>query len=148
MKMKYNIAIFIFITILFSACKYEKGPFISFYSKKHRVVNSWNYKAVYRNGLNITEGKINGDIIYSQSSIGFDESGKASTIITINTGNNTISKNQYNGVWYFEEAKEKIVVKFDFGAIPDQEYKIIKLKEKEMWLENYLDNNLYEYRLN
>lgn len=146
--MKKIIVAALVILLSFTSCKYDKGPFISIYTKKHRVVNSWNYKAVYRNGLNITDGKITGDVVYSQSSIGFDETGKASTIIALNTGNNTVSKNQYNGVWYFQENKEKIIVRFDFGAIPDQEYKIVKLKEKEMWLENIIDNNLYEYRLN
>lgn len=144
--MKNVFVITVLSSLLFASCKYEKGPFISLYSKKHRVVNSWTYSKVLRNGLNITGGTIQGDQVYSQSSIGFDETGKASAIIAINNGTTTL-KNQYNGVWYFEDSKESIVVRFDYGAIPDQKYKIVKLKEKEMWLENTIDNNLYEYIL-
>ena len=106
------------ITLLLgtTACKkYEEGPGISFRSKAERVANTWLIDQYVG-----ADGDIDKET--DSDTFVFTKDGKASI-----TYNNVTQ----DGTWEFQKDKEEI--KFDYEFY-DATYKIIKLKEKEMWL--------------
>ncbi len=148
-------AVALIIILAFSSCKkYECNPLIfPVRTKKARVVNSWNYELVLRNGLDVTTGNVTANtgestIDYSLSRIGFDDQDRFSTWIYFN---DLDTLKQYDGSWEFQDKREKVVLKFDEPYPPVgqvQEWNLIRLQENRLWWTEVIDdiNNL-EYRL-
>jgi len=142
----------IFGCSMFSACKYEDNPFISFRTKKARLVNSWQYELVLRNGLDVTTGRVvDSDqevtIDYSLSSIGFDDQGRFATWIHF-----VDTLRQYDGDWEFSDDKEEVKLTYDASAVPptgnSETWKITRLQERHLWLEEQTpEGNNIQYRL-
>lgn len=135
------------IALLFSCKKYEEGPGISFRSKKERIANTWIIeKYVHSNGTEHTstnehflelkkDGGVNLDDLYS----GFNdewsfESNKDRLKISVHFDNEVYNFIRLNngsdqiGVVYFAE---------------ENSYKILRLKETELWLEDPDGGKLY-----
>ncbi len=151
MKLTLRIYCLLILATLFviSGCKYDEGPLISLRSKRKRVINSWKYDVVKRNELNVTNGSPEFSIIYSESSIGFGENGRFSTIIAYNDSLTNFPV-QHDGSWEFSEEKEQIIMFFD-APYPlsgeTQTWDISKLREKDLWTEEQFGDNRYYYRL-
>ncbi len=156
MKVLYPyLSLLLVVTLAFSSCrKYECNPYIfPLRTKKARVVNSWNYDLVLRNGLDVTTGNVTANtgeatIDYSLSKIGFDNQDRFATWIYFN---DLDTLKQYDGSWEFQDKKEKVILKFDEPFPPSgqfQEWNLIRLQERNLWwTEDTEENNHLEYRL-
>ncbi len=132
-----------------TSCKYDDGPFIAFRSRKKRVVNSWQYNLVYRNGLDVTSGAADLSVNFSNSSIGFNDDNRFTSIVNY-TSLDTSYTVQYDGTWGFIEEDAKIELSYDVPVPPEgqnQVWTITRLKERVFWAQEELGENLYEYRL-
>lgn len=130
------------ITVSFTNCsKYDDGPLISLRGKENRLVNSWSYTLVMRNGVNVMEGLVMGSINYTQSSIGFTKEGRFTEIYTIDA-----IAAQKDGDWSFDQNKQNIILNFDDES-EQRNLRILKLKNTELWLEESFDDNTIEYQM-
>ena len=123
--------------------KYEDGPFITLRSKKARVVNSWNYDLVLRNGLDVTGGSPGFSVDYSKSSIGFDDNGRFSVIE--HYADTLVAPVQYDGSWSFQDDKSQIALNYDNGTI--RTWTIARLCEVSFWVEEDISGNIIQYQL-
>lgn len=117
-----------FTLMLGTSCKkYEEGPFISLRSKKERLSNEWKIDKMYDengNELEISELERALKIIYEKSG-GF----------SIKLGDDDF----ITGTWEFGDKKKTIISTHENPFTSEMEkdtVQIIKLKEKELWLEN------------
>ena len=102
----------------YSCKKYEEGPMISLRTKTARVANDWKLEKAEQDGVDITAN-------YPSAEQTFTKDGKYSAAV------NGLS---YSGTWEFDSKKENILVKID-GSSDEAKYEIIRLKEKELWLD-------------
>jgi len=102
----------------YSCKKYEEGPLISLRTKTARVANDWKLNKAEQDGVDITAN-------YPSAEQTFTKDGKYTASI------NGLS---YAGTWEFDSKKENILIKID-GSTDQSKFKIIRLKEKELWLE-------------
>ena len=133
----------------FGCRKYENGPWFTLRSKEGRVINSWKYELVLRNGLDVTAGQPELSIVYSESTIGFNDNKRFSTIITYSDTLN-FPPQRHDGTWAFSDNHEDLILTYDLPgplAGDTQTWVITKLREHQLWAEESFDNNLYEYRL-
>jgi len=145
----------------FSACKkYEDNPLIfPIRTKKARLVNSWEYQLVLRNGLNVTTGLVTDSedeqtVDFSKSSIGFDDQGNFSTWVHFNeidtlTGSNLV---QYDGKWEFQSDKEQLRLVYEDNIAPlgvdTVVWDLTRLQHRHLWWKEVTaDGNNVEYRL-
>lgn len=106
--------------------KYEDGPLISLRSKKARVANTWKIDKAYDNGSDVT-----GE--YDQYVLQLNEDGYAKLTAEYDYSGFTFSGST-EGRWSFEGDKENLKMDFENNDA-DGTYKILRLKEDEMWLE-------------
>ena len=119
-----------------SCNKYESGPFVSLVSRTNRITQSWDYSAVYRNGLDITSGIDTSGHDYSQSRIGFAEDNRFSYYNEIN-GEEYIG----DGFWEFIDDDNSLKLIFEDSAMTQKVYKITRLEQNFLWFEEELDNS-------
>jgi hypothetical protein len=125
-----SIATAILITI--NGCKkYPEGPVISLRTKTERVANNWKVAQALDNGNDVTSD-------YIKYELALTKTGSASLtakykILGIDFDYTT------DGTWVFASNKEKISFDFDNNS-SDGVYKILKLKEDEMWLKEDAGN--------
>ena len=115
------------IALSFTSCKYEEGPGISLRSKKARVAGSWKLDKTFTNGAEQT----------------VSETEKNTTLELTKDGGLSIKANgsSITGSWDFGDKKETLEFKYNFfGNETVTKSKIIKLKNKDMWLEATDDN--------
>lgn len=116
---------------IFSCKKYDDGPRLSLRTKKARVANEWQFdKVTFSNGQDLTAG-------FADNSIEFDKDGT----YTERDGTSTIT-----GTWKFASDKEDLVLSPDNNSAA-QLLHILRLKEKEFWFTNELNNGVYTYHL-
>jgi len=113
----------IMITSLSSCKKYEEGPAFSLRSKTARVANEW--KITYAYDMDDAED-VTSD--YTGETWEFVKDGKFNE-----KDNGTVEK---TGTWEFIDDKESIRVSLEGTGSSTNDYTIIKLKEKEMWLKD------------
>ncbi len=102
---------------LTSSCKYEEGPFISLRSKKERVANTWKIEKQIDEDGNTTQPNNN-------TKWTFTKDGKVK-----------INGTEY-GKWEFGDNKETFILIIGIASNNSEtEFTILKLKEKEFWLE-------------
>lgn len=125
------------VAFVASSCgKYEEGPSISLSSKKSRVVNIWKLDAEYLNGVEqtLTDDDKNTKMEFTKDD--------KMTITTVMLGA-TVT---FSGTWSFDDTKESIITEIDFaGSISKDTSKILKLKSKELWLENTTGTDKTEF---
>ncbi|PKR81106.1 hypothetical protein CW751_05850 [Brumimicrobium salinarum] len=116
--------------VLGSCNKYEEGPKFSLLTKKMRITGTWvPDKIVTSEGVETNAEAGDGEIV-------IDKSGS----ITLKTEGFGI-----NGDWEFTNDKENIKMTFSFfGEKTVQEYQILRLKNKELWLKDE-DNTVTQY---
>lgn len=134
--------LFLFIVFLsFASCKkYENGPAISLMSKKARLANIWKVDTYYLNGQDKTEeyrGLVTREKLIIFQSGDFDYSELSSWVW---------ATPQYSGKWKFINDKEVLELIPDNTALKTKTYKILRLKNKSLWLEERVsDDSLVEY---
>lgn len=134
-------ALIVFIIMgLFSSCsKYEDGPALSLRSKTHRLCGAWTLEKMYENGIEKADAyntrwefKTNGESLR--------------TITEPLSGMETTS----TGTWAFTDDKTGITVVMIIPSIQltiTENWDILRLKEKELWLETTLYGSVYKYQL-
>ncbi len=138
--MKKNISILIVLSILvlgFMSCqKYEQGPGVSFRSKTKRLANTWRIQSVTVNGVERAA-----EPFYAKQKHYIYESG--SYIINI-IDPITLEAEDVQGQWsLYDEDRKLSVNRNSFNGVTDslEDYQILKLKEKSLWLRK-LDNTV------
>jgi hypothetical protein len=127
MKSKFIIfTLFASLVFLGSCNKYSEGPMLSLRSKKERIANRWVIQKAFREGNDVTNE-------YSIYTLDLSKEGNADLIATY-----LIFGAQYqfntDGKWEFQG--EKVFLDLDFNDDDaDNRYKILKLKEDELWLQ-------------
>jgi hypothetical protein len=112
----------LFLSLIFLSCNYEEGPVMSLRTPKARVVNKWEYHKVSLNGMDITS-------MYSNGYADIKKNGDATFCIrpdSINFGSWKLS----------DDMKTLEVDMIDQAGVETwwEDFTILKLKEKEMWL--------------
>jgi len=127
------------ILMLTSCSPYEEGPAISLRSRTERLCNEWRLTRLYINGTEQTlssfdqqttlEFKDNGTVNYSYAVMD-------STAIVI-TG---------SGTWEFNDDETEVftTITYTLGGTEKDTFKILRLKEEELWLENNQDGDVVE----
>jgi len=127
------------VLMLTSCSPYEEGPAISLRSRTERLDNEWRLTRLYINGTEQTlssfdqqttlEFKDNGTVNYSYAVMD-------STAIVI-TG---------SGTWEFNDDQTEVftTVTYTLGGTEKDTFKILRLKEEELWLENNQDGDVVE----
>jgi len=135
-KMKFLLVSFMAILTLISCSTYEDGPVLSLKSKKKRLVNSWMYVTVLRNGNNVTF--VDTLQNYAASSIGFNDDNRFTQIDFIGQDYITL-----DGDWQFSEKKDSLILTYDLGN--ERKILITKLKRNSFHFEELIENNLFEF---
>lgn len=127
------------VLMLTSCSPYEEGPAISLRSRTERLCNEWRLTRLYLNGTEQTlssfdqqttlEFKDNGTVNYSYAVMD-------STAIVI-TG---------SGTWEFNDDQTEVITKITYvlGGTETDTFKILRLKEEELWLKNNQDGDVVE----
>jgi len=137
-----NLIAIILVATMFawSGCKkYEEGPAFSLRSKKDRVVGKWKVKKYLENGTDQTSS-----LTSLNFRIEFKKDGKAIQSFSSPTFG-TFSE---EFKWEFDDDKEKLIFIFNSGGNEYKiEYKILRLKHKELWLKQSNGTNVQELHL-
>ncbi len=138
--MKKNIILVALVTFLvvgFVSCKkYEQGPGLSFRSKTKRLANSWRIQSVTVNGVERAA-----EPLYAKQKHYIYESG--SYIINV-IDPITLQAEDIQGTWQLYDENRKLAVnRVNYNGVADslEDYQILKLKEKSLWLRK-LDNTI------
>ena len=115
------------LTLSITGCKkYDEGPNISLRSKTERISNAWKVaKAIANDGNDVTDS-------YDKYDLEMLKNGDAKLavkyIIT-----DMAYKFETEGSWSFRDKKKELVLDME-NLNGDRTYKILKLKEDELWL--------------
>lgn len=124
----FSFALLAVVFVLGTSCgKYEEGPAFSLLTKKSRLVGKWKVeKHVDADGTESTPSA------NDESTWEFVKDGK---FVAISAGGGFSQTT--NGTWEFTDDKESVKITFTSGSISYTDTsKIIKLKNKELWLED------------
>jgi len=119
-------------TVLGSCQKYEEGPAISLTPRTERVANTWIISYAQEDGQNVSED-------YDQYELYMNTDGDAqltASYSAFGTSYNTTT----DGTWTFTNEEENLKVDFEDDD-QDNEYRILRLKSDELWLQD-LDQDL------
>ncbi len=134
--MRKIICIIIILTSIITCKKYDEGPAFSLRTKKQRLSRTWQYQTYFENGVDKTATQAS---FYQNYIIGLGKDGSYS-VDYIAYGQ--VPFNEV-GIWEFDDEKEKIIFTRQFPAGNPFEWKIKRLKRRELWVEeNDTVNNL------
>jgi hypothetical protein len=134
-----NLIAIILVATMFawSGCKkYEEGPAFSLRSKKDRVVGKWKVEKYLENGTDQTSSLTSLNL-----RIEFKKDGKA--IQSSSSPTSGTFSEEFR--WEFDDKKEKLIFIFNSGE--KNEFKILRLKHKELWLKQSNGTNVGELHL-
>lgn len=137
MKLKGLIAV---IALIFmGSCIYEDGPKLSLRSKTNRAVNVWYIDKVYEDGTDKTDAYKSAYVNY-RLELNKDDSYELSCR-PFNVGT-------YNekGTWKFNGAKTEFIFT-PSGTTQENRYKILRLKNSELWVSHVDNGKTIEIRL-
>lgn len=140
MKILYKILLFTILIAYASCKKYENGPAFSLMSKKARIANIWKVDTFILNGKDktteyrqlVTREKL---VIFQSGEFEYSE-----------VSNWLWATPLYTGKWSFINDKEELeMIPYNTG-IKSRTCKILRLKNKSLWLEERIsDDSLVEY---
>lgn len=113
--------------ITVSSCgKYEDGPSVSLLTKKMRLTGDWDAKSYTDADGNTVADNDEDDFVT------FEKDGTYSATAVGNSGSIT-----QTGQWAFSSDKEKLIRGYTFGSTTiNEEYTILRLTNKELWLKD------------
>jgi hypothetical protein len=128
------------ITILSPSCnKYEDGPSFSLNSKKSRVANKWMVESYFLNGVDKT---FEYRTIVTREMLEFFKSGNWQYS---EVSNWSWAKAYDTGKWNLINSKENLEMISDDPLVKYKLCRILRLKSKELWLEQQVsDDSLVE----
>ncbi|HOK21080.1 MAG TPA: lipocalin family protein [Bacteroidales bacterium] len=115
--------------LIFTGCKYEDGPAISFRSKEERLCNEWRLTRLYINGTEQTLSSID-----QQTTLEFKDNGTVNYSYAVMDSTAIIITG--SGTWEFNDDKTEVITKITYtiGGTETDTFKILRLKEKELCL--------------
>jgi hypothetical protein len=137
--MKNSILFFVSMLVFVSCKKYENGPSLTLLSKKERAANIWSLQMVKENGTDKTNDYKN---LLQNYKLNLDKNNMKYTITWKALGLIDYSE---TGSWEFSSDKLYLVLKKDAtsnSTSTTSNWKILKLKEKELWVEYSSSNNI------
>lgn len=108
-----------------SCKKYEDGPALSLRSKKARIANEWQIERVYEKGSDVTND-------FDEYTLDLTKDNSATLTYTYRNAGFTIQLST-RGTWALVDDKENLRLDFDNND-SDGNFRILRLKEKELWL--------------
>ena len=105
--------------------KYDDGPAISLRSREERVANTWRIESAKEGGNDVTSS-------FTQYELRLTKGHDAALQANYALGSLTFSF-QTNGTWAFENDDEDLRLDFANDAA-DETYRMLRLKENELWL--------------
>lgn len=122
------ILLFISVTTTFSSCnKYPDGPKFTLLTKKERMQGLWD----------LTETN------HSDGTVTYDNWNDIMELTEENEYIYTSGNISVSGEWEFVSDKEKVL--FKIGNL-NSTYKILRLKSKELWLQNESNGDVLKYK--
>lgn len=121
--------LFVSSNLITSCKKYEEGPAFSLLTKKARITGDWTLESYSVNGEDVTaelKALIGGTI---ELNIEKDGSYKKNIAGTTDTGK-----------WKFGEDKDDVYFDSNDSKVAEDDYRILKLKSKELWLRQTQSN--------
>ncbi|CAN5269222.1 hypothetical protein BH09BAC5_BH09BAC5_09580 [soil metagenome] len=138
---KTGFLLIIFIFTFASCKKYEDGPTISLYSKKHRIVNIWGIEQVFETAQNGT--KTDKTTAYQNYYYNYYMALTKENDYTVAYFINSIVSYEENGTWKFNSTKTNILFT-NSNSNPSSigsDWTILKLKKDELWMQTINGNN-------
>jgi len=133
MSIQRTFVIALAATLLSTGCKkYEDGPAFSLRSKKERIANTWRVEQALNGSQDVTSN-------FDQYELQMLTSGNA-TLSALYTLGDLSFELQTNGTWSLENSNEDLRLDYENNDA-DETYKILRLKEDELWLRT-MDNGL------
>jgi len=131
MKMRLFAVVLVAMATI-QSCTYEEGPDLSFRSKVGRLEGRWN-NTFLEGG---TAPKAGDSLIYNFTK---ENKGTATTKTKLSSGTYNIATVDLD--WQWGDTKEKISIKqtWDGTDLGTKVYRILRLTNKELWLENPSD---------
>lgn len=130
-----KILAFLLFTVIFTACRYEDGPYISFYSPEHRLISSWSLQKLYKNGVQVSTSE------WQANQIGNLYTFYTYGPMMVTTYVNGALRESYTGSWQFQNGERELKISF---FLIDKSYdytaKIYKLSRRELTY-GYTDDN-------
>lgn len=127
------------IILLASCGKYEDGPAISLRSKEARLCNTWQVSSAMQNGADRTSD-------FNAAFAGYLLDIKKDETYTLSYS--PFSLGQVNDAGRWEFTNDKMEVRFTNNDNESTQYRILRLKEKELWVTfTDDDGNVWEVHL-
>jgi len=138
--MKKTLMLVLLACLILGSCnKYDEGPSLSLRSKTHRLCGTWSLSEIYINNLLQPAGtpssweiKTNGSCTRTST----DAYSQAETTIS--------------GTWAFNNDKTIVDITWEIPSLSMtiiENWTVLRLKEKELWLEASLYGNIIQNRL-
>ena len=111
--------------LIFSCEKYENGPAISLIPRNERIANTWVIEKAIQNDEDVTSQ-------YDQYEVYYTSDGD-SELSAEYTAFGLEFQTETQGTWSLANNDEDLVVDYQDDS-EDEEYQILKLTSKELWL--------------
>lgn len=112
--------------ISLGGCYYEDGPVVSLRTPENRLVNKWQYQKFLMNGQDLST-------LYQSSWVEFKKDNSA-------TFYESSTQYTYYATWEFSDDFKMLYLDCinDSGDVWSEDYTILKLRNKELWMETDL----------
>lgn len=138
--MKKLLFLLLICSTIFSCKKYEDGPSISLRTKKAHIANNWKVDKFLVNGVDKTTDY---RLLVTRESLELFRSGQFQYS---EISNWSWAVPYYTGKWDLEDKKETLSFTSDNTNVDYREFKILKLKNDELWLQREVKaDSILEY---
>ena len=127
------------VLMLTSCSPYEEGPAISLRSRTERLCNEWRLTRLYINGTEQTLSSFD-----QQTTLEFEDNGTVNYSYAVMDSTAIVITG--SGTWEFNNDQTEVftTITYTLGGTEKDTFKILRLKEEELWLENNQDGDVVE----
>ena len=127
------------VLMLTSCSPYEEGPAISLRSRTERLDNEWRLTRLYINGTEQTLSSFD-----QQTTLEFEDNGTVNYSYAVMDSTAIVITG--SGTWEFNDDQTEVftTITYTLGGTEKDTFKILRLKEEELWLENNQDGDVVE----
>jgi hypothetical protein len=123
---KISIALLLMAFVASSCGKYEEGPMISLLPKTMRITSQWKMDKYFENGV---EQTLTAD--QKDDYLDIKDDGILDVVYVVGSSSTTAT-----GTWELSSSKELLTFKYTYSIFTvNDEYTILRLTTKELWLE-------------
>ena len=127
------------VLMLTSCSPYEEGPAISLRSRTERLCNEWRLTRLYINGTEQTLSSFD-----QQTTLEFEDNGTVNYSYAVMDSTAIVITG--SGTWEFNDDQTEVftTITYTLGGTEKDTFKILRLKEEELWFENNEDGDVVE----